>query len=809
MDDTFFNRLFKTFSVEAEEHLSLMSSGFLKLEKIASPAINAPELLEEVYREAHSLKGASRAVGLEAVEYLLQNIESYFSLIKKEEIEPSPGDYDILFRAIDLTRESIELKKNGADDLENQEAMRLLTEEVKGMSLGSIIKSSVEAKHEEDSPRVLDNDGKEEFSTYNFNLNQLRKKIQEKQKTEDNVSPVKTEPLGHVEKPSEKPIEKVVVKSRQPETSASRVIPETIRVNTAKIDDLRTRTEELLNIKLNYDQLLNEIKEMNSIVSGGQQTVEQLTEKFNRLLASVDSFPPNLKSQFVELAENFKSLSQNSFTSRRRVAELTSAVKKYKTASRRIIDDVNDFTQTLFMLPFSYVLDFLPKAVRDLSKALNKEVELTITGADIEVDRRILEEIKDPLLHIIRNSIDHGIESPAHRLNIGKPRSGSIKIEISGPAEGNIILSITDDGIGLDVDTLKSKAAERGLLKGDEPEPMIESRVSEVIFYSGVSTTGVVTDISGRGLGMSIVKEKVEKLKGTISVNSERGKLFRVTMRLPVTISSTRGVMVRAGALRFIVESQFISKITRLNRDSIKFFGKGYGIQSDEMVIPVKIMKSELGIDNSPLTDSVIPALFLKAKGRSLALLVDEINDELEIIIKSFQPPIDGIKLYTGATILGDGKLYPVLSSTWLMGLEETSTGDLRLLAERKSVKVLVVDDSKTSRTLLQEILDFAGFKVDIAEDGGEAFNLLVSGKYDVLVSDIEMPNMNGLELTVKVRETPELSKLPVILVTGLAREEDKARGVKAGANAYILKKSFDQSVLIDTINFFVNNKDI
>jgi len=308
---------------------------------------------------------------------------------------------------------------------------------------------------------------------------------------------------------------------------------------------------------------------------------------------------------------------------------------------------------------------------------------------------------------------------------------------------------------------------------------------------------------------MSIVKEKVEKLKGTISVNSVRGKLFRVTMRLPVTISSTRGVMVRAGALRFIVESQYISKITRLNRDSIKFFGKGYGIQSEEMVIPVKIMKSELGIDNSPLTDSVIPALFLKAKGRSLALLVDEINDELEIIIKSFQPPIDGIKLYTGATILGDGKLYPVLSSTWLMGLEETSTGDLRLLADRKSVKVLVVDDSKTSRTLLQEILDFAGFKVDIAEDGVEAFDLLVSGKYDVLVSDIEMPKMNGLELTVKVRQTPELSKLPVILVTGLAREEDKARGVKAGANAYILKKSFDQSVLIDTINFFVNNKDI
>jgi len=815
MDKAFFDRLFKTFSIEAEEHLSLMSSGFLKLEKLSSPAVNAPDTLEEVYREAHSLKGASRAVGLEAVEYLLQNVESYFSLVKKEEIEPAQGDYDILFKAIDLTREAIELKKRGADDLENQEEMRLLTEDVKKMSIGSIITSRYEPKEEEVTPQIK-TDEAEQFSSYQFGLTQLRKKLKNKNEKDSYSQPVvestpieEEKPLVEEEKPVEKLVEKVLTKTKPTDSPSTRVIPETIRVNTSKIDDLRTRTEELLNIKLNYDQLLNEIKEMGSLVSGGQQTVEQISEKFNRLLTSVDSLPPNVKEQFIELAESFKTLSQNSFSSRRRVAELTSAVKKYKSSSRRIIDDVNDYTQTLLMLPFSYVLDFLPKAVRDLSRALNKEVELDISGAEIEVDRRILEELKDPLLHIIRNSIDHGIETPQKRLRAGKNSTGTIKIEISGPSEGNIILIISDDGRGLHIETLKTKAIERGLLKGDEPESLVDSKVSEAIFYSGISTTGVVTDISGRGLGMSIVKEKVEKLKGTISVLSENGKFFKVTLRLPVTISSTRGVMVKAGSLKLLVESQYISRITRLKQENIKQFGKGYGIQFEDSIIPVKIMKSELGIDNSALTQSSIPALFLSAKGKSIALLVDEINDELEILIKSFQPPIDGIKLYTGATILGDGKLYPVLSSTWLLGLEDGGSNDLQLLGERKSISVLVVDDSKTSRTLLKEILDFAGFNVDIAEDGVEAFDMLNSKKYDVLVSDIEMPNMNGLELTEKVRESAELSNLPVILVTGLAREEDKSRGIKAGANAYILKKSFDQSVLIDTINFFVNNKDI
>jgi two-component system chemotaxis sensor kinase CheA len=251
-----------------------------------------------------------------------------------------------------------------------------------------------------------------------------------------------------------------------------------------------------------------------------------------------------------------------------------------------------------------------------------------------------------------------------------------------------------------------------------------------------------------------------------------------------------------------------VEKIARIPKSRIKYFGNGYGIQLEERIIPLSIIKSDLGIDNRPVTDEVIPSVFITSKGNSLALAVDEIYEEQEIIIKPFQVPIDGIKTWSGATVLGDGRLYPVLSAAYLLGIEEVNRSDRKMIGNKRSVDLLVVDDSVTSRTLLLEILEFAGFKVDTAEDGVEAYRMLMSKNYDLLVSDIEMPNMNGLDLTSKVRETSSLKNLPVILVTGLAKDEDKERGIKAGANAYILKKSFDQSVLIETINFLLEKKD-
>ncbi len=794
MDKAFFERLFNTFSVEAEEHLSVMMTCLLKLEKISSPAIKSPEIVEEVYREAHSLKGASRAVGLVPIEFLLQDVETYFSLVKKEEIEPDPSHYDVLLRALDLTKEYIDIKKRGEDGYDKEEEMRLQTEEIKLISSGGITQS-FRAKGEETSRQVTPDGVGGSFREFDQKIDQLRKKIRAKNHT----SKPETEPAttGHDQEKGAEPLKKA-------DSSAQRVAPETIRLSTSKIDDLRTSTEELLNIKLNFDQLHGEIKQLGNDIEGKLKSVEEIAEKLKQLSLHAETLPPPLKETVTGVVESFKLLSEWSFKTNRRVNELSSSVKQYKTTSRRLIDQVNDHSQTLLMLPFNYILDIIPKAMRDLSRALRKEAELQITGADIEVDRRILEELKDPLLHIIRNSIDHGIEFPAERLRNGKPKEGNITIDISGPVEGHIILTVADDGRGLDVDTIYEKAVEKGIVEREENGSIDSAKVSDLIFQSGVSTSGVVTDISGRGLGMSIVKEKVEKLKGTVSVSSERGKFFQVVLKLPVTISTTRGVRVTAGKFNFLLESHFVEKIVRYNKSAIQYYGKGFGVFGDGELVPVKIIKSELGLDSSPLDRGVYPCIFLKAKERRIALLVDEVSDELEIIIKPFQPPLENIKKYSGASVLGDGKLYPVLSSAWMLGLEGVQRADKDLLGDTKQKELLVVDDSKTSRILLLEILEGAGFKVDTAEDGVEAYNLLMAKKYDALVSDIEMPNMNGLQLTGKVRQTPSLANLPVILVTGLATEDDKARGIKAGANAYILKKSFDQSILIDTIKFFV-----
>lgn len=804
MDNNFYDRLFKTFSVEAEEHLFLMSAGLLKLEKISSPAVDAPEIIEEVYREAHSLKGASRAVGLSQIEFLLQHMETYFSLVKKNELEPEPIHFDLLFKAIDLTKEFLNFKKQGMEDLEGEESIRLLSEEIKAMAQGIQPREFVEpaTKSLEFEPKIKKD---EEFATYNLNLNKIRKKLKSKQNPSEEP---KESQLEVSEKEGTLADSNLTSKKKNEEHRPLKVTPETIRVSSAKIDDLRSRTEELLTIKLNYDQLLSDLRKVNTSVESEQKGIERLAESFKRLLSMTREMTPEMKEHFKDISESVKSLVASSDSNTRNITEVVSTIKKQKSASHRLIDEVSDQAQTLLMLPFSFALDFLPKSVRDLSRHLDKEVNLVISGADIEVDRRILEELKDPLLHIVRNSVDHGIEKPHERLNAGKPAAGLINIEITGPIEGNIEMIITDDGRGLDVETLRLKGMEKGIVvAGDSPE-QTKQKIEELIFDSGITTSGVVTDISGRGLGMSIVKEKVEKLNGSISLKSERGKSMQVVLKLPVTISSTRGVLVKVGNFRFILESQFVEKIARIPKSKIEYFGKGYGIQLEGRIIPLSIIKSDLGIDNSPVTDEVIPSVFITSKGKSLALAVDEILEEQEIIIKPFQMPVDGIKTYSGATILGDGKLYPVLSAAYMLGIDEISRSDRKMIGNKRAVDLLVVDDSITSRTLLLEILEFAGFKVDTAEDGVEAYKMLMSKNYDLLVSDIEMPNMNGLELTTKVRETPGLQSLPVILVTGLARDEDKARGEKAGANAYILKKSFDQSVLIETINFLLEKKN-
>ncbi|GJQ33757.1 MAG: hypothetical protein HBSAPP04_25960 [Ignavibacteriaceae bacterium] len=266
MDKAFFERLFNTFSAEAEEHLSVMMTCLLKLEKIPAPAINSPEIVEEVYREAHSLKGASRAVGLAPIEFLLQDVESYFSLVKKEEIEPDPSHYDVLLKALDLTKEYIDLKKRGEDGYDKEEEMRIHTEEIKIISSGGITQTLRE-KHEDSPDSGLPSRDDDSFQSFDHKIEQLRKKIRQKNQT--------PKPVPEPEESNREP-DKSQDTLKKTDVLSQRLVPETIRLSTSKIDDLRTSTEVLLNIKLNFDQLFSEIKQLGSEVDGKLKTVEEI-----------------------------------------------------------------------------------------------------------------------------------------------------------------------------------------------------------------------------------------------------------------------------------------------------------------------------------------------------------------------------------------------------------------------------------------------------------------------------------------------------------------------------------------------------
>jgi two-component system chemotaxis sensor kinase CheA len=463
----------------------------------------------------------------------------------------------------------------------------------------------------------------------------------------------------------------------------------------------------------------------------------------------------------------------------------------------------------VLMLPAASLLEIFPKVVRDLARDRGKEVELVTRGGDTEIDRRILEEIKDPLLHLVRNAVDHGIEKPEVRLSEHKPRRGTVMLAVT-PKSGNAVeIIITDDGAGIDAQKVRAAALKTGAVSQEEAQRLSEGEALSLIFRSGISTSPIITDISGRGLGLAIVEEKVEKLGGTLSLESRpnAGTTFRI--RVPLTLATFRGILVRAGESLFILPTINVRRVFKVNEEEIKTVENKETILCDDQLISLVRLDSVLGLPPRSVTGErrdYVHAVVLGSADKRIAFLVDEILDEQEILVKSLGRQLSRVRNIAGATLLGTGQVVPILNVSDLMKSAvkvSTSRGRAATAAEKAATKrksILVAEDSITARTLLKNILESAGYVVKTTVDGADALTELKAGSYDLLVSDVEMPRMSGFELTEKLREDKRLAELPVVLVTSLDSREDRERGIDVGANAYIVKSSFDQSNLLETV---------
>jgi two-component system, chemotaxis family, sensor kinase CheA len=461
------------------------------------------------------------------------------------------------------------------------------------------------------------------------------------------------------------------------------------------------------------------------------------------------------------------------------------------SSGERLLDNLKDAAIGMRTLPLASILGPLPRAVRDLALQEGKDVELVVIGADTELDRVILESLAEPLIHLLRNAVGHGIESPADRKRAKKPARG--RVEIHAEQHGSLVeIVVSDDGRGVSPETLA--------------EARREGSLTDVLTRPGYSTAGEVTELSGRGVGLDAVKAQVESFGGSIDVRSEPGRGTDVVFLLPLALALLdvllfeRGDNVFGLSLAAVEEALTVGDTFTLEgRRSLELRGRS---------VPLYDLAELVGANAPPLGERA-PAIVVSAGGRRIAAACDALIGEEEVVVKPLGPLLAHVEGYLGAAILGDGRIALLLDASALTrgprrGVHATATAP----AESRGAstpKILVVEDSFTVRELQKSILEAAGYRVVTARDGRDALDVLDrDDEIDLVLTDLEMPELNGLELTIAIRNDVVRSALPVVIVTSLASDEDQRRGIEAGADAYMSKRSFDQHALLETVQRLV-----
>ncbi|HEY9728227.1 MAG TPA: hybrid sensor histidine kinase/response regulator [Chroococcales cyanobacterium] len=738
------------------DHIQKIEAGLLHLEK--NPLDRAK--LEQLLRETHSLKGDSRMLGVKDVETLTHQIEEILGGVKRGERILTPPVFECLYQGLDAVRKI---------------AHEAITGQAAGISVFHVLAQLMGAESG-DAAEMAETVAQSNGAT----LTQL----------------IAEQPL--VFKEPVEPAAEVLAVARDYQI-------DTIRVESQKLDKLLTQASELIVTKGQFGDRVSEIDQILAVWE------EWNREAFVSRL-TFDELERRLETSELQPLQNFYNLLET------RLEQLGVLLNRLRSTTyednaklETVANELESGIHSLRLLPFSTIFNLFPRTVRDLAKQQGKEVELMVEGGDTSVDKRILEEMKDPLLHLLRNAIDHGIETTQERQQLGKPAVATIRLR--GYQVGSTVsIEVIDDGRGLDVEAIKQAAVSRGVRTTHELTQMSTAEIQALIFAPGFSTRTAVTEISGRGVGLDVVRANVDRLKGNIQVEftPSKGCLFRITVNS--SLSTTDALIVRVSEHPYAVPVGFVEAMQLVSpqevfategSQTLPFQGESVTVTwlADLLGLPVKAPTSTKALRAASKT---IPCIILRIGSERLALLVDVILEQQDIVLKPQSQLLKRVRNISGATILGTGEVCMVLNPTDLFKSAKKAIVSVTVkeLAQQAQVKpkILLVEDSIPIRTQMKRILESAGYDVTAAVDGEDGFNKLKVNTFVAVVSDVQMPNLDGLELTAKIRQFQEYQDLPVILVTTLASDEDKRQGQQAGANAYITKGDFEQGVLLDTL---------
>ncbi len=753
-NDDFLKKLLATFRVEADEHIQAMSSGLVEFEKMPAGEQRS-ETIESIYREAHSLKGAARAVNIAEMESVCHALESVFAGLKSDRVAATPALFDLLHQTLEALRGLLDSAGQAKAGAQKQAVVALVRR------LEAALKDAVQ----DATPAA-------------------------------SVAPAE---LGANSDPA----------TGLPTSNRG---VETIRVRTAKLDSVMRQTEELLAPRLAAGERARELRELGTTLAVWKKELAKLRpamrvversfgqaqqtsgaaiaqRELTKLLEYLDAEPPLMK-----LLED-------------RLTKLEASAAHDHRALSAMVDGLLHDVKEMHLLPFSSLLEAFPRMVRELARDQGKQVELVIGGGEIEIDRRILEQIKDPLNHLLRNCVDHGVEQSAAREHKGKPAHATLTIAVAHKDSSKVEILVADDGTGIDVAKVKTAAAKLGMMAAEELEKLNEREALALVFQSGVSTSPIITDLSGRGLGLAIVRERVERLGGTIALETQpdKGTSFRIV--LPLTLATFRGVLVRAGDQMFIIPAVSVERVALVAVKDIRTVENRETIALDGQALSLVHLADVLEISRAPgEAANNVQVVVLGLGVARIAFRVEAVLAEQEVLVKALGQQLKRVRNLAGASVLGTGQVVPVLNVPDLMqsamrpaASPLASVTDEQHAAAAKRA-ILVAEDSITSRALIKNILESAGYNVTTAVDGVDAYTALKAGTFDLLVSDVEMPRMDGFDLTAKVRSDKRFAPMPIVLVTALESREHRERGIDVGANAYIVKSSFDQSNLLEII---------
>lgn len=576
---------------------------------------------------------------------------------------------------------------------------------------------------------------------------------------------------------------------------------ESIRVSLKNLDSIGALMEEVQVNKIAIDdhfaelsQLLKKTNLFSSLWSEARKSIKNLSDNQNNdTLQRLFTLGNDVFHEIVHSTQQIHKY-------------MRSRINEFSILSNSLQDEI----RTLRLVPAETLLQTLPRIVREIAKNLNKEVIIDISGDQVKMDKMILEGLKDPLIHLLRNAVDHGIETAEERKNLNKSKEGHLGIKVSD--EGSqILITITDDGAGIDVGKVGEIAKQNNLVSEADLAEMTKNEILELIFRPGFSTKEIITELSGRGVGLDVVKTNLSNLKGTVSVETELGKNTTFFLRVPLTLSSERGLVVVSSGHFFVIPIVHVERVLRISMNEIVNVEGTQAILFDKRTVPLRTLSTALDLqeDTHSLDQSLSIVVLTKSK-HSVALVVDEIIGEREIVIKPLQPPVDSLPLIRGGTLAGNGKVMIVLNTNELMNLvlKNEKTKQLNVQEEKSSMQekphILVVDDSITTRTLEKNILETHDYKVTVAVNGKEAWDLLQKQPFALLITDVSMPIMDGFTLTENVKQSAKLKDMPVIIVTSLGSPAEKKRGVEVGADAYIIKNEFESDALLGIVSQLV-----